>query len=109
MRPQIAPWICAITLTACAGQFITPLRAETRKPLPKCMAQWYADNHTTKDEWLRACQQADAGDPNYNVDYARCLADWDPATHMTKREWHMSCANVVKEDPGAFQPASRKR
>jgi hypothetical protein len=109
MRLQITRGIFAIIVSAYAGQYIAPLGAESEKPLPKCMAQWYVDSHTTKEEWLRACQQADAADPNYNVDYARCLADWDPTTHMTKREWHRSCANVVKEDPGAFVAAPRNR
>jgi hypothetical protein len=66
------------------------------------MARWYVDSHITKQEWLQACERADADEPDYNVDYARCLADWDPETHMTKREWHRSCASAVREDPGAF-------
>jgi hypothetical protein len=90
-------------MCACIGQFIAPLYAEAEKLLPKCMAQWYADDHLMKQEWLRTCEQTDAEDTNYNVDYARCLADWDPETHMTKRKWHQSCASVVKEDPGPFE------
>src|SRR5690242_19047747 len=72
------------------------------QPLQKCMARWYVDSHMTKQEWLQACERADAQEPNYNVDYARCLADWDAETHMSKSEWHRSCASAVKEDPGAF-------
>jgi hypothetical protein len=106
---QITQWIFAVIVAGYTSQLIAPLRAEPDKPLPKCMAQWYADSRTTKEEWLRACQQSDAADPNYNVDYARCLADWDSTTHMTKREWHRSCSNVVKEDPGAFVATPRNR
>jgi len=122
-------WLVAIAISACAGQLMSPLHAQTERdpqlpaspgaetsseptghePLPKCMARWYVDSHITKQEWLQACERADADEPNYNVDYARCLADWDPETHMTKREWHRSCASAVKEDPGAFGDRGRQR
>jgi|SRR5262245_4551552 len=118
-------WRIAITIFACAGQFMSPLHAQTErsqqpvtspggetsnertKPLPKCMAQWYVDSHMTKQEWLRACERGEAEEPTFNVDYARCLADWDPQTHMTKSEWHRSCADAVTEDPGAFEDRRR--
>jgi len=126
-----ATWFFAITISACAGQLLSPLHAQTEKgpqaltsqrddtngeltedeplrKLPQCMAQWYGDSKT-KREWLQACERADAEEPNYNADYARCLADWDPETHMTKREWHRSCADVVHEEPGAFKAAPGER
>jgi hypothetical protein len=113
-----ASCLFAITIFACIGQPISPLHAQMddpgsepteHLPLPKCMAQWYADGHVTKQEWLQACESAAEEDPNYNVDYARCLADWDPETHMTQREWHRSCKEVVVDDPGAFEAAPRER
>jgi hypothetical protein len=115
-------WLIAITISACAGQLMSPLHAQTERrqqpvarsagdtgnertePLPKCMARWYVDSHLTKQEWLRACEHAEAEEPTFNVDYARCLADWDPQTHMAKR----SCASAVKEDPGAFAGRSQR-
>jgi len=103
---QVAPWFLAITISACTGLHAQPNEGSSEEPtpaLPKCMARWYADDHTTKQEWRQACEIVAAEEPNFNVDYARCLADWDPETHMTKREWHMSCAEVVQEDPGAFE------
>jgi hypothetical protein len=118
---QIAHWLLAITISACAGQFVAPLHAQSGEsssedsskgrtaPLPKCMARWYADSHVTKQQWLQSCESVAAEEPNYDVDYARCLADWDPETHMTKREWHMSCSDVVKEDPGAFEAIPQNR
>jgi hypothetical protein len=118
---QIAPWLLATIIAACAGVFVAPLHAQSSKassegssreltpPLPKCMDRWYADSHVTKQQWLQACESVTADEPDYNVDYARCLADWDPETHMTKREWHMSCSDVVKEDPGAFEAIPRNR
>jgi hypothetical protein len=107
---QIALWFLVITISACAGPIMTPVHAEPSEgssgeptpALPKCMAGWYADSHTNKQEWRQACESVAAEEPNFNVDYARCLADWDPETQMTKREWHMSCARVVKSQPGAF-------
>jgi hypothetical protein len=124
-----ASLLCAITISLCTGQLMSPLHAQIERspqpvtnpgedtlseptepePLPKCMARWYDDSHITKQEWLTACEHAGVEEPNYNVDYARCLADWDPDTHMTKREWHRSCASVVKEDPGAFEDRLRNR
>jgi hypothetical protein len=127
---QIRPsWLFAITISVCTGQMMLPLRAQIAEvpqlaaspgedtsgqppepePLPKCMARWYVDSHITKQDWLQACERAEADEPSYNVDYARCLADWDPETHMTKREWHRSCASAVKEDPGAFEERQRQR
>jgi len=125
---QIRPSrLFVITISACAVQLMSPLHAQVERapqpvaspdegtsseptePLPKCMARWYVDSHISKQEWLKACEGAEAEEPNYNVDYARCLADWDPETHMTKREWHTSCASVVKEDPGAFEDLRRQR
>ena len=126
-----ASWFFAITISACAGQLLSPLHAQTEKgpqalisqgddrnseptedeplrKLPQCMAQWYGGSKT-KQEWLQACERAEAEEPNYNADYARCLADWDPETHMTQREWHRSCADVVQEEPGAFQPVPGER
>jgi hypothetical protein len=123
---QIRPaWLFAITISACAGQFMPPSQAQMEggpqlvtsrgehsdptEPLPNCMARWYADSHITKQEWLQACEHAGLEDPNYNVDYARCLSDWDPETHISKREWHKSGADVVKEDPGAFEEKRRNQ
>jgi len=118
---QIRPsCLFAITIwLPCLGQCVSPLHAQTeggsqpiasrssetieQRALPKCMERWFVDSHITKQEWLQACEGADAKEPSYNVDYARCLADWDPETHMTKSEWHESCARAVKEDPGAFE------
>ena len=123
IRPSL---LLALTISACTGQLISPLHAQMEKspqqlaspsndtneptehrPIPKCMAQWYVDTQMTKQEWLQACERAQAEEPNYNIDYARCLADWDPQTHMTKSEWHRSCASAVKEDPGAFASPPR--
>src|SRR5262249_50612942 len=87
-------WLVAITISACAGQLMSPLQAQTeedprppaspgadtsseptgREALPKCMARWYVDSDITKEEWLQACEHAEADEPSYNVDYARCLA-----------------------------------
>jgi hypothetical protein len=126
-----ASWFFAITISACAGQLLLPLHAQTEKgpqalvsqsddtnseptepeplrKLPQCMAQWYSDSKT-KQEWLRACERAEAEEASYNADYARCLADWDPETHMTKREWHRSCTDVVHEQPSAFEAAPGER
>jgi hypothetical protein len=102
-------WLFAITISAYTGQLMSPLHAQSERgplppaspgestssdptehdPLPKCMARWYVDTHTTKQEWLQACERAQAEEPNYNENEVRVS------------EARSRCRNLVGLNAGA--------